>query len=118
MADEIDPEILQPSYLAILRIGLENLRRYTLPENHSYLDAEIDHLHNIPSYYNETNIHRHFYYFCAEKNRYIERLSEMHTVIETGRLVARYEPHWGCIREALLPHKHLLDDHRRSQWRD
>ncbi|SHI60975.1 hypothetical protein SAMN02745181_0492 [Rubritalea squalenifaciens DSM 18772] len=117
-ADEINPEILRQAYLEILRIGMENLRRYSLPENFLYLESEIDHLHNIPSYIAEVNVHRHFYYFCAEKNLYLDRLAALDTKIETERLITWYKPHWQCIHDFLQPYKILLDDHRLSQWRD
>jgi hypothetical protein len=98
----IDPSVLGGSYQAILELGMENLRRFRLPERFDYLAIEIDHLHNLPHYMHETSVFVHAYYYCTVRPFYIERLVQIQD-IETRTLIRSYEPHWQTLRAGLSP---------------
>lgn len=98
----IDSTILRDAYHAILELGMENLQRYLRPERFDYIAAEIDHLHNLPHYMQETNVFVHAYYYCTTRPFYIERVTSIQS-IETQWLISQYEPYWQILREGLLP---------------
>ena len=117
--ERIDPSLLQNAYLGILKYGMMSLRNYSysVVENKYYIEAEIDHLHNIPSYSTETNLHRHGYYFCTEKNAYLEKIADIDTK-DLRFTLDRYLTFWNEIRDVLTPYKHLLSEHSQSKWKD
>ena len=61
-------------YLEILRKGMPLLQMAITSRNEAWMDAEIDMLHNIPSLIGESNLHRHEYYWTAERIAYIDAI--------------------------------------------
>lgn len=110
---EIDPTLLHSAYMSIMRLGLENLRRYSLPENYRYLEVEIDHLHNIPSYCQELNVHRHAYYLFSERSLYLERLPDV-ARFDFEYIVREYQEHWDQLGQQLAPFKDKLLEHEKN----
>jgi len=98
-----DPSLTVDAYREILRLGLENLQRFSLPERIGYLAVEINHLHNIPRHMASEAVNSHRYYFCSKRTFYIEQLADV-DVIDTGFLVRQYQPHWDALRAQLVPH--------------
>ena len=101
--DEFDPTLTAEIYRSILHLGMENLQRYRIVESFDYLGIEIDHLHNIPKYIVADSLISHGYYYCGERDFYIQRLADI-PVIDTDFLIRMYQPHWDALRDALLPH--------------
>ena len=48
-------------------------------------------------------LNSHRYYFCNERDYYIERLASV-DVIDTDWLVRKYQPHWDELRSKLAPY--------------
>ena len=106
--DEFDPILTADIYRSILQLGMENLQRYRVVESFDYLAIEIDHLHNIPKYIVADSLISHGYYYCGERDFYIQRLADIH-VIDTDFLIRMYQPHWNALRDALLPHADAIN---------
>ena len=100
---EFDPSLTSEAYRAILRLGLENLQRFRLPERFDYLAIEINHLHNIPRHMASETLNSHRYYFCSERLFYIEQLADVE-IIDTDFLIRQYQPYWDVIRAQLSPY--------------
>lgn len=105
----LDINTLSDAYLVLVTHGLEHLRRYSLPERFEYLDLEIDHLHNLPSYIGETNLYRHAYYYCTERPWYLQRLAKI-TTFDTSIVVARYTESWDDIQRVLVPFSNDINE--------
>jgi hypothetical protein len=58
-------------YLKILRVGMTHLRDLCNQGLIEEAKIEAEHLHNIPSLINETNIVIHEYYYREERSRYL-----------------------------------------------
>ena len=101
--DEFDPTLTAEIYRSILHLGLENLQRYRIVESFDYLSVEIDHLHNIPKYIVADSLISHGYYYCGERELYIQRLAGI-AAFDTDFLLRLYQPYWDALRDALLPH--------------
>lgn len=106
--DDCDPTLTAEIYRSILHLGLENLQRYRVVESFDYLAIEIDHLHNIPKYIVDRTLLGHGYYYCTERDFYIERLADI-PVIDTDFLIRMYQPHWDALRDALLPYADAIN---------
>ena len=107
---EFNPALTAEIYREILEIGLKNLQRFRIQKLFDYLAIEIDHLHNIPTYIVDSSLVGHGYYFCTERDFYIERLADI-AVIDTGSLIRRYQPHWDALRKELLPYAAMINAH-------
>jgi hypothetical protein len=105
---DFDPSLTAEIYRAILLLGLENLQRYRTAERFDYLEIEIDHLHNIPKYMADDTLIGHGYYFCTERPYYLERVADI-PVINTGSLIAQYQPHWDALHAALMPYADAIN---------
>jgi hypothetical protein len=107
---QIDPSLLYDAYHNILQLGLENLRRFSIPERFDYLNIEIDHLHNIPSYMRDDNVFRHAYYFCSERPFYSSRLLKF-TEFNTSWIISQYSKYWDALRVGLMPFADVINSH-------
>jgi len=99
------------SYRCILQRGLENLRRYSAPRCYQYLEFEIDHLHNIPSYMQDANLFRHACYYFDERELYLKRMPDLKQTWPdwpSGSIVHWYEERWTNLRRALIVYQREL----------
>ena len=119
----IDPEPMQAAYHAILEFGLIGMRNHSANRLYGwweYLAAEIDHLHNIPSYMNEHNLLRHAYYYCTERPSYLEFMHSLLDHIANTEndlhidgfefVLKRHQENWLVIRESLLPYAEVINE--------
>ncbi|WP_298867136.1 hypothetical protein [uncultured Gimesia sp.] len=90
---------LQRLYVQLLHNGLLEIRTAFGLDEKEWLEAEIDFLHNIPSLLNETNIHRHRYFWEKERPYYLERIEELH-LDEEARMMSVYD---NILQEIDLP---------------
>lgn len=63
---------LDKIYLNLLKNGIISLREATSSNDLVWCGNEAEHLHNIPSLIEESNLERHIYYFNFERKKYLE----------------------------------------------
>ncbi|MEK6234246.1 MAG: hypothetical protein N2C14_06015, partial [Planctomycetales bacterium] len=69
-----DKREINEIYLSILRIGLARTREAAASDDAKLAAMDSDHVHNLPSLIDETNIHRHLYYLNGERTLYKDRV--------------------------------------------
>ncbi len=77
---------LQKLYVQLLHNGLLEIRTAFELDEKEWLAAEIDFLHNIPSFLNESNLHRHRYFWEKERPYYLERIDALHLDEKTRKM--------------------------------
>lgn len=95
---------LQKLYIRILHTGLIVIRTAIEMEHNEWADVEINFLHNIPSLLNETNIHRHRYFWEQERPYYLERINEL----ELDDDITGMRPFYDDILKEMEPHFRVL----------
>jgi hypothetical protein len=97
-------ELLQKSYASILTLGLIALRNAAFNNDIDRCKIESEHLHNVPSLLNESNINRHLYYFNQERVNYIKSTKAHGKEMgheECTYTIKQYMPHWEIILSEL-----------------
>ena len=91
-------------YADILTIGLNGIRNAATAGNVELCRIEAEHLHNLPSLMDDSNIARHLYYFNQERVVYIKSLEDQ-SVTGSGdyrtEMCKIYLPYWDAILECL-----------------
>ena len=89
-------------YLRILTLGLLALRdRAPQFKSPKLVQAESDHLHNIPSLIGEENIQRHIFYYNSERTLYVERLKKLNLPEYSEHQLSSYVGLWNQLLEHL-----------------
>jgi hypothetical protein len=65
-------ETLNAFYARLLELGFVVLRQALDGKDWEWAQAEHRFLHNVPSLMNEPNIERHRYFWCQEREQYLE----------------------------------------------
>jgi hypothetical protein len=65
-------ETLNRYYAQLLNVGFIVLRQAIDAKDWEWAQAEHRFLHNIPSLLNESNVERHRYFWCQERELYLE----------------------------------------------
>jgi hypothetical protein len=65
---------LDECYIRLLGCGLTILREAAYENNLSWVKAEVEFLHNIPSLIGEGNVKRHEYFWMQERSHYLSWL--------------------------------------------
>jgi hypothetical protein len=65
-------ETLNAYYAQLLHLGFIVLRQALDARDWEWAEAEYRFLHNIPSLLNEPNVERHRYFWCQEREQYLE----------------------------------------------
>jgi len=86
-------EALNVYYAKLLQVGLIVLRQAIWSSDREWAQMEVQHLHNLPSLINESNIERHRYFWFQERERYIEWASKKGGDPQS-RMLTYYEPLW------------------------
>lgn len=87
----------QRAYLELLTHGLIAIRNYSYDGQMSLCEIESDHLHNIPSLFEESNELRHHYYIVQERGLYLERLESLGATEYLKSLLSRYAQPWKIL---------------------
>ena len=86
-------DALNALYARLLQVGFIVLRQAVWSSDAQWAQMEVQHLHNIPSLINETNIERHRYFWFQERERYIEWANQKGGEPQS-RMLTYYEPLW------------------------
>ena len=87
----------QQAYAEILRWGLLAIREAAFAGKSKLCEIEADHIHNLPSLFDEPNEARHHCYIGQERSYYLERLEEFgdaEYAVDRKRL---YEQPWKVL---------------------
>jgi hypothetical protein len=95
-------EELNALYNRLLLFGLVILREAIYAGNDDWAKAEVEMLHNIPSLIGEQNIERHRYFWFAERELYIEKITALGLDEPKSRMLTFYEPIWREMEPVLL----------------
>jgi len=85
-------------YAEILHFGLREIREAAHLGHAKQCEVEADHLHNVPTLFDEDNEERHIFYIKEEVQLYLDRLKQVETG-PSGFTLARYEDLWAELRE-------------------
>ena len=92
---------LNSIYIDLLKEGMLFLKIAKDQSNQEWINAEIVHLHNIPSLINCDNIHRHLYYFNDERVRYSNVTMNSGCDLWKQKMAHGYLPIWNKLVIAL-----------------
>lgn len=95
-------EELNTFYCQLLHLGFIVLRQAVHSGDSEWIRAEIDLLHNLPSLIGESNLERHRYFWFAERDLYIKRISALGRDDANSRMRTYYEPIWLEMEPVLL----------------
>lgn len=95
-------EQLDELYRQLLNAGFLVLRQAIDARDWSWVHAETELLHNVPSLIGETNPHRHRYFWHAERTHYIQWASMPGHSVPCSRMKTYYEPVWREMEPVLL----------------
>ena len=101
----MEPAVMQArqqAYLEILKWGLLAIRASAYDGKSQLCEAEADHLHNLPSLFEEHNEKRHHCYIVPERKEYLaklERLGEDEYLVQQTRW---YAQPWRVLMELAL----------------
>ena len=105
-SDAMEPTAMQArqqAYLEILHWGLLAIREAAYVGKTRLCEIEADHIHNLPSLFNEQNEKRHHYYIGSERQYYLEQL-ERHGEHEfRENQTRRYENPWKVLMQVAIP---------------
>jgi hypothetical protein len=86
-------ESLNAYYAKLLQAGFIVLRQAVWSNDREWAQIEVQHLHNLPSLLNEPNIERHRYFWCHERERYMQWVTKRGGEPQS-RMLTYYEPLW------------------------
>jgi hypothetical protein len=75
-------------------VGFIVLRQAIDSGDRTWLNAELELLHNIPSLIDEPNLERHRYFWNTERPYYLESLKSSGNVEAESRMRTFYAPVW------------------------
>ena len=87
-------ESLDPLYAEMLHRGFIVLRQALEAKDEPWINAEIELLHNVPSLIGEANIHRHRYFWTAERDHYMAWITNSGSAQAKSRMITYYVPLW------------------------
>lgn len=93
---------LDKFYVELLKVGFLILRQAADAKDLSWINAEVELLHNIPSLIGETNIERHRYFWFQERTHYIEWMDTNGSSEAQSRMRTFYEPIWREMESSIL----------------
>jgi hypothetical protein len=93
---------LNSLYAQLLHFGLILIREAIRSHEYEWAEAEADFLHNIPSLFDEPNVHRHQYFWLQERDLYLARLNRLQNEQANSRLRTYYQPIWQEMEPLLL----------------
>jgi hypothetical protein len=85
---------LDSIYLHLLRVGFVVLKQAPASGDTSWVYAEVEMLHNIPSLVGEQNPKRHRYYWDLERPHYIAWVAAHGSGEARSQMRTYYEPIW------------------------
>lgn len=91
----------QGAYLEILHHGLLSIRNSAWSKRAELCGIEADHLHNIPSLFDEANEARHLYYIDAERAGYLESLQRLGMTEYLKSSHRNYDEPWRILASAV-----------------
>lgn len=86
-------EPLNSFYARLLQVGFIVLRQAVWSGDQEWAQMEVQHLHNIPSLINETNVARHRHFWLQERQSYIEWATQKGGE-PRSRMLTYYAPLW------------------------
>ncbi len=92
---------LNSLYVQLLHAGFLALREAASSNDPDRLDAEIEFLHNVPSLVGEQNVERHRYFWCAEREHYVQWVKGSGNDRAHKFVRVFYEPIWTEIAPIL-----------------
>jgi len=81
-------------YLHLLQVGFVVLKEAIASGDSSWVSAEVEMLHNIPSLVGEHNEQRDRYYWNEERPHYIDWMTNHGSAEARSRMRTYYEPFW------------------------
>ena len=85
---------LDSLYARLLTVGFIVLKQAALRQDQSWLKAELEMLHNVPSLIGEENAARHQYYWNQERPAYVDWVLTSGDNEAKSRMMTYYEPIW------------------------
>ena len=85
---------LDTYYTRLLESGFVVLRQAVESGDPSWIDAELQLLHNVPSLIGDANVKRHRYFWDKERSRYIQWTTEAGRDQARSRMRTYYGPIW------------------------
>lgn len=83
---------LDPYYVQILHVGFTVLRQAIDAKDSSWVEAELEFLHNIPSLIGEENVERHRYFWLQEREHFVRWINSTGAPHARSRLNTYYTP--------------------------
>lgn len=93
---------LDSFYAELLKAGFLVLRQAVDSQDSSWVNAELELLHNIPSLLGEENIERHRYFWFKERTHYVEWMASSGSAEAQSRMRTFYEPIWQEMESSVL----------------
>ena len=93
------PPVVAQAYADILHHGIQMLDDAYNLQLSNWLQAELEHLHNIPSLLFESNLLRHRYYFTSERVHYLSQVQTIDSSHMHSRMKLFYVLNWKVISE-------------------
>ncbi|HEY2414246.1 MAG TPA: hypothetical protein VGI40_18525 [Pirellulaceae bacterium] len=93
-------ETLNLYYAQLLQVGFIVLRQAVWSDNQEWARMEVQHLHNIPSLINESNVERHRYFWDQERQMYLEWVNRVGDE-PRSRMLTYYAPIWSEMEPAM-----------------
>jgi len=81
-------------YAQLLAVGFVVMRQAAESRDRTWLEAELELLHNVPSLIGEPNAERHRYFWTQERPHHIEWASAPGREEARSRMLTYYKPIW------------------------
>ena len=95
----------QKAYREILHWALLAIREAASAGKSKLCETEADHLHNLPSLFDEQNEHRHRYYIASERELYLDRMKEQGETQYLEDRMRWYAEAWKTLMTLAIPDK-------------
>jgi hypothetical protein len=83
---------IDKQYVSLLEVGFVILRQACDMKDSSWIAAEVEFLHNVPSLIGETNKERHLYFCNEEQAQYRESIAKTANPVAISRWGTYYGP--------------------------